>query len=285
MKDDDDRLLYAGLPVVVTFTLFLAYFQTPELPRFMLDLKSHLLPNPMQAQTKLRDEVYPVLVEQKYRPDPKTRQIRALSDVTTEGTGGITYDPGFHTLTPYDTLTSGSTGRNANSSDSSSNSEKPGDLGQKSGAQISAQAGRGEERDMKIPMNYRFREDFALRYDDSPRLSIARQELAGFRYFQSMLRQIKENFSAPGYNYAYRDQAGTVKSQPIKPQVVSVLFMLDSDGYVRDVRKTSSLGQKAVDDACINVLKGQNFGPPPPEIFSNGNIFGINFIFPPVWNQ
>jgi outer membrane biosynthesis protein TonB len=60
--------------------------------------------------------------------------------------------------------------------------------------------------------------------------------------------------------------------------------MLDPEGNVRDVRKVSSIGQKAVDDACVNVLKGQNFGVPPPEIFAQGNIFGINFIFPPVVN-
>lgn len=140
------------------------------------------------------------------------------------------------------------------------------------------------EQDFKIPANYRFRKDFIFRYDQSSRLSVARQELVGFRYFQSMLRQIKDSFAPPGYNYAYRDFAGTVISQPIKPQTVKVQFLLDDDGLVRDVRIISSMGQPAVDQACVNALRDQNFGVPPPEIFEAGHIFGIDFVFPAAFN-
>ncbi|MBI41714.1 MAG: hypothetical protein CMF59_19135 [Leptospiraceae bacterium] len=142
-----------------------------------------------------------------------------------------------------------------------------------------------ESLPMRIPANYRFQNDFAMRYDQSPSLSIPRRELEGYRYFRDLLRQVRSNFAPPGLNIAYRDSAGTVISQPIKPQVVRVLFLIDEEGTVRDTRVVSSMGQQPVDQACVRSLEGHNFGKPPPEIFKHGNIFGISFIFPAVMNR
>lgn len=142
-----------------------------------------------------------------------------------------------------------------------------------------------ESLPMRIPANYRFQNDFALRYNQSASLSIPRRELEGYKYFRDLLRQVRTNFAPPGLNLAYRDAAGTVISQPIKPQVVRVLFLIDRDGTVRDTRVVSSMGQQPVDQACVRSLEGHNFGPPPPEIFKHGNIFGISFIFPAVMNR
>tara|TARA_Y100001937_G_scaffold23899_1_gene34009 strand:- start:8826 stop:9740 length:915 start_codon:yes stop_codon:yes gene_type:complete len=142
-----------------------------------------------------------------------------------------------------------------------------------------------ESLPMRIPANYRFQNDFSMRYDQSPSLSIPRRELEGYKYFRDLLRQVRSNFAPPGLNVAYRDSAGTVISQPIKPQVVRVLFLIDKEGTVRDTRVVSSMGQQPVDQACVRSLEGHNFGPPPPEIFKHGNIFGISFIFPAVMNR
>lgn len=278
---DGRRLVLAGFPVFFLFSIVvlagfaqirpLAFFSIPD----------------FQPDGLLKDKeekIYPVLVEQDYKPKPQTEQYRALSDVSAEGTGGITLNPGFHTLTPFDRMDLGGGSRGgAQNASQSSNETRPGD-GMQQGRASNTSSGDGplgNDAAFRIPQNYRFQEDFALRYDGASRLSVARQELAGFRYFQHMIRQIRENFAPPGLNYAYRDNAGTVENSPIIPQTVQVLFLLDPQGNVRDVRKVSSAGQKAVDDSCMNVLIGQNFGVPPPEIFAQGNIFGINFIFPP----
>ncbi len=301
LLDPDQRLVFSGLPVFLLFSLLFSHFY------FQIH-GSRLTPleTPLTSPTAWEEKVYPVLVEQKFRPRVTREQMRALSDVSAAGTGFLTEKSGFHTLTNYDTLSFSQSGKSAlagrgergereqeqESEKSPSWQEREGDLERRSHSRSSPSSASGEpsprpgdEKHFTIPANYRFQQDMALRYDDSPRLSVARQELAGFRYFQQMLRQIRDTFAPPGMNYAYRDAAGYVVNQPIKPQEVRVLFALDSRGYVRDVRVVSSMGQEAVDEACINVLRGKNFGPPPEEVLSRGNIFGINFIFPPVWNR
>ena len=95
-----------------------------------------------------------------------------------------------------------------------------------------------------------------------------------------MIQTIRENFAPPGVNYIFRDRSGYVMNQAIKAQVVQVAFALDPMGNVSDVRKIYSLDQKLVDEACLNSLRGKNFGKPPLEIFKKGNVFGINFVFP-----
>ncbi len=167
-----------------------------------------------------------------------------------------------------------------------SGNEGPGERQATTATSQQGQSDRATESlPIRIPANYRFQNDFAMRYDQSPSLSIPRRELEGYRYFRDLLRQVRSNFAPPGLNIAYRDSAGTVISQPIKPQVVRVLFLIDEEGTVRDTRVVSSMGQQPVDQACIRSLEGHNFGQPPPEIFKHGNIFGISFIFPAVMNR
>jgi TonB family protein len=247
------------------------------------------------------NNVYPVLIEQKDEEEIQTERIRALSHKNVEGRGGMTEKEGFHTLSSYDTLSAGHPGMDVNqpadadqqsdrkdkeSAEKTSRNEENG-TGRQADARYMKQgnSGRMTDSEFKIPANYRFREDFRFRFDERGGIAVPTQEMAGFKYFRDMLRRIRETFAPPGLNYAYRDYAGTVISQPIKPQVVKVLFSIDYNGEVRDVRVVSSMGQNAVDRACIDVLDGKNFGAPPPEIFADGHIFGINFIFPSVTSQ
>lgn len=274
---DSKRLVLSGLPVFLL--LFFAVFTMSAASRQF----SLLTPPPLQEmlQKPQEDKIDPVLVEQDYKPKPETDQVRALSDVTAEGKGALTLNPGFHTLTPFDRLDLSSQGQAGAASNARNKAEGEGPS-QNAANQGSANAAgnAGNDAMFRIPQNYRFQSDFALRYDGSSQLSIARQELAGFRYFQKMLRQIEETFSPPGMNYSYQDIAGRVINEPIRPGVVQIQFLLDTEGNVRDVRRVSGMGQMAVDEACMNALRGQNFGVPPPEVFSQGPIFGINFIFP-----
>lgn len=74
--------------------------------------------------------------------------------------------------------------------------------------------------------------------------------------------------------------AGTVVREGILPGQVKVLFMLSEGGQVLDTRLVSSQGQDVVSQACVDSIRGQNFGKVPDEVKAQGLIFGINFIFP-----
>ena len=285
---DERRLILSSLPVLFLFTFITASYLSPDLSGIFY-IKDQSIAMENEAE---KSKIFPVLVEQKEHIDPSTDQIRALSDVDSEGTGGITTSYGFHTLTPHDMLTFSKI-INSRSQDEKKEKEENKKTSTESNLEkqkvsmnqsVKLQGPvEGNEDKFRIPANYRFQNDFSLRYDSSGTVSLARQKLAGFRYFQQMLRYLRNNFAPPGMNSVYRDSAGLVVSQSIKPQSVKVLFLLGRDGRVYDVRVVSSMGQSAVDQACIDILDGQNFGPPPPEIFSEGNIFGINFIFPSVY--
>lgn len=318
---EDRRLVISGAFVFAILSTFSAFFHASTSPSFFASFLSQVIRN--QAGVSSGEQIYPVLIEQTSSVPVQTSQIRALSDRDSQGTGGLTAKKGFHTLSNDDTmvvsygnvvgapagLPSNSAGLspqqyNAAASGSSeattgqtfehgtTAAQNSGDSGSKDGGKskqltvADLRSGKGlNASPMRIPANYRFQADFAMRYDQSPTLSIATRELAGYKYFRDMLRQIRENFAPPGLNAAFRDNMGRYISQPIKPQVVKVLFLLDRTGKVRDVRVVSSMGQTAVDSACVRSLMNQNFGPPPPEVFENGNIFGINFIFPAVMNR
>ena len=56
--------------------------------------------------------------------------------------------------------------------------------------------------------------------------------------------------------------------------------MLEDTGRVIDVKLVSSQGQRMIDKACLDSIRGQNFGTVPEEVKKIGLIFGINFIFP-----
>ena len=304
VSEDDRRLVIAGIPMFFLLAFASGFF----LNNFrLLSLENFISHSRRQLEAASPDKIYPVLVKQieELQPTPKD-EIRALSDITAAGTGGITIRYGFHTLTSDDTLALGDTSKHkrlsgirkkrTKTSSSSDVSEQDSEIlspshnaskalwkqnSQKKDSQReNSQRENSQNGSYRIPTNYRFQKDFELRFDGSSLLSLARQKLAGFSYFQNLLRQIEANFSSPGINYISRDQAGYIINQPIKPQVVKVLFALDSKGNVTDVRKVYSIGQTLVDKACLNTLRNKNFGQPPAEIFKKGNVFGIRFVFP-----
>ncbi len=287
-----ERLKNAIFIVIVPTFIFVQYLFLPKIP---FTIKKWILEQSPLIQNLIN--VYPVIVEHNTFSKPKSNQIPVYSSITSGGSGGLTKEFGFHTLTDSDTfLISNSQNQESNQqtvlykknaelqihkNDNSSIKEVDHDIQNK--IESSKKNPNESNLPLKIPANYRFRNDFALRWDQSATISIASVELQGYTYFRNMLKQIRENFSPPGLNLVWRDSAGLVISQTIKPQIVKVLFLLDEEGTVRDVKIVSSMGQKPVDDACIRVLLNQNFGKPPKEIFEYGNIFGINFIFPPIY--
>ncbi|MCR9143872.1 MAG: energy transducer TonB [bacterium] len=293
VAEDDRRLIVSAVPVLFVCAFVFAAIYSERIAPILSRINQ---PLEVQALQEQRQKVYRVLVEQEYKPEAKTLQERALSDVTAEGTGAITLAKGFHTLANDDTFEQGGAPATPaartpaqQSNDAERTPEGPGESlpddsrrPQPNAPQAEAQTARPNPgRLTRIPANYRFREDFALRYDGQDLFSIARQELVGYQYFRRMMRQIRDGFPLLG-NWSYRDPYGVVVNEQVKPQVVSVQFLVDDTGRVMDVKVVSSIGQRVVDEACVNALQHQNFGPPPPEVLNTyGNIFGIRFLFPP----
>ena len=310
----EERLVFASSIFFLFGSLLFGLFYTAANPSSLERSIFSIVPD------RSANAVYPVLMEQRHQ-SPVNDAKPALSRENSGASGGITERKGFHTLSSYDTLSlprPGVSGERGNNGQASRNAPEMAEQNQReSGEQSTDQSKVGNEKyidkkrqnvnerqqrtvatqseamrgtpedlaqgsEQKIPANYAFRKDFALRYDESSTLTIATRELEGFDYFINMMRTIRDTFAPPGINYAYRDFAGMVVNQPIKPQVVMVQFFLSDQGDVTDVRIVSSMGQRAVDNACLEVLQGKNFGSPPPEIFKMGHIFGINFVFPSV---
>ena len=290
VHEDDRRLMVSGMPVLFFCAFVFAAVYAERIAPILSRMNEPLM---VQALRQERSKVYPVLVEQEYRPEVQTLQERALSNVDAAGTGAITLAEGFHTLSNDDVMETGGQPASAPDRAPTRQERQPDAEGRgestdarkrpDQNAASNANTGRpGTGRLTRIPANYRFQQDFALRYDGQDLFSIARQELIGYNYFRRMIRQIRESFPLIG-NFAYRDPYGVVVNEQVKPQVVAVQFLVDDDGRVLDVRVVSSIGQTVVDEACVNTLRNQNFGPPPPEVLNTyGNIFGIRFVFPPA---
>ena len=279
--EEDRRLLYASFIVFLLFSFIMGHLYTRNM--FWQILGGD---ETVRIETKEeKQKIYQVLLEQEYR-DPRIKdEIKALSDVDASGSGGLTKQEGFHTDTPYKEFVMGSNA-SGGKNPSPKNEINESDINEvgifyESPSSQSAEAVGSPGSLTKIPFNYRFQPDFLFRWDGSKALSVPRKKLAGYQYFKNMLRKIEASFAPPGGgNFAYRDAAGYVVREGIKPGETKVIFMLSPEGAVIDIRVASSQGQSVVDRACIDSIRGNNFGPVPSEVRAQGMIFGINFIFP-----
>lgn len=288
LNEDEERLVFSAGFVILIFSLFLAHLFTRNLLWKFLGSESNI---ELESRAQ-REKIYNVLVEQDFKDKTIKDQIKALSDEDAAGSGGLTEKEGFHTLTPFYEFIMGkkfSTPSSEVSSSKQKQEEEIYEVGvyridplEKVPAKIISSAKPSDKgQETRIPANYRFQQDFLFRWDGSRSISIPRKQLAGYHYFKNMLKKIENNFFPPGGgNFAYRDSAGFVIREGILPGETKIVFMLNDAGEVIDVKQVSSQGQEIVDRACLDAIRGQNFGPVPPEVKENGLIFGINFIFP-----
>lgn len=313
-SEDDYRLYYSAI-FVLSFTAFLvAHLFTKNILTGLLSKPA----TAEQIQQKIESEkIYQVLLEQKNKDHKKTEQIKALSDADSSGSGGLTKKHGFHTLSPFREFIFGGESiftRPKEKRDESQqeqmfivsiqNDDPLAEIKISEEDSISSQPKQKEIKKVvtktkkeidkkmtqkegqpgvqtKIPFNYRFEQNFQFRWSASGAIKIPTKKLAGYKYFKHMLKKIEDKFAPPGGgNFAYRDMAGTVISQGIIPGEVRVIFLLNESGQVIDIKKANQHGQKVVEQACLDAIRGQNFGPVPEEIKKIGLIFGINFIFP-----
>ncbi|MCC6275896.1 MAG: TonB-dependent receptor [Leptospiraceae bacterium] len=291
-SEDERRLTFSAGIVFVFMSFFFAHL-------FTKNMLWKLLGSDAVVEIKSKEEiekekVYEVLLEQEFADKTKKDEIKALSDQDAAGTGGITEKEGFHTNSPFREFIFGSNPSPALKENEKEKNEKEKEeelhevgiykndpMTAKNQSENTPNSSYNPWQVTKIPFNYRFEQDFLFRWDGARALSLPRKKLAGYQYFKKMLKQIEGSFAPPGGgNFAYRDMAGTVIREGIIPGETKVLFMLSENGQVIDLKKVTSQGQEIVDRACLDSLRGQNFGPVPEEVKVNGMIFGINFIFP-----
>jgi outer membrane biosynthesis protein TonB len=238
-------------------------------------------------------KIYEVLLEQEFTSKKVKDEIKALSKEDSAGSGGLTEKEGFHTLSPfYEFIFGGLPSSNPQITSKEKEKSKSEDEIYEVGVihsdplmkftpQPKAVSNPTTGQPTKIPFNYRFQKDFEFRWDGSSTLTMPTRKLAGYEYYKKMLRQIEQSFAPPGGgNLAYRDMAGTVIREGISPGETKISFLLNDSGQVIDVKQISSQGQKIVDQACIDSIRGQNFGVVPQEVKEQGMIIGINFVFP-----
>ncbi|AOP33280.1 TonB-dependent receptor [Leptospira tipperaryensis] len=288
MPEDDKRLIYASFLVLALASFFTAHLLTRNMLWKILGSE----PMVKMESNEEKEKIYEVLLEQDFVDKHIKDEYKALSNVDAAGAGGITKKEGFHSASPFREFVMGSVARrNSEAQKQQSlekNDEKAFEVGiykidpvQTSNTDNTKQSTQTYGRMTKIPFNYRFEQDFLFRWDGSQALSIPRKKLAGYEYFKRMLKQIEGSFAPPGGgNFAYRDMAGTVIRAGISPGQVKVQFLLSDSGQVLDTRLISTQGQDIVGQACVDSIRGQNFGKVPEEVKAQGMIFGINFIFP-----
>ncbi|MBF3376117.1 energy transducer TonB [Leptospira borgpetersenii] len=288
IPEDDRRLIYASFLVLVLASFFTAHLLTRNMLWKILGSE----PMVKMESNEEKEKIYEVLLEQDFVDKNIKDEYKALSNVDAAGAGGITKKEGFHSASPFREFIMGSMARRPSEAQKQEakekNDEKVFEVGiykidpvQTANTEETKQSSQTYGRMTKIPFNYRFEQDFLFRWDGNQALSIPRKKLAGYEYFKRMLKQIEGSFAPPGGgNYAYRDMAGTVVREGILPGQVKVLFMLSEGGQVLDTKLVSSQGQDVVSQACVDSIRGQNFGKVPDEVKAQGMIFGINFIFP-----
>ncbi|MCB1189881.1 MAG: TonB-dependent receptor [Leptospiraceae bacterium] len=285
--EDEKRLFYSASFVFLLFSLVVAHLYTKNLLWKIMGAQNTI----ELSKNQNKERIYEVLIEQQRKDDTPTDQIKALSDKDSAGKGKLTEKEGFHTLTAFrEFLLGGVISLSEQSETQSKSQEEPTEVGilfkdplkkaskKKNNITIFQDA---DNKPTTIPANYRFQQDFLFNWDGTEAITIPTKKLVGFEYFKNMLKQIENRFAPPGGgNYAYRDIAGTVIREAIKPGETKVLFMLEDTGRVIDVKLVSSQGQRMIDKACLDSIRGQNFGTVPEEVKKIGLIFGINFIFP-----
>jgi len=289
-EEGETRLLLSAAFVFLIVSMLVGHLLTRNLLWKILGSE----PLAKLETQKDKEKIYEVLVEQQFINPDKTDEYKALSDRESAGGGGLTREKGFHTDSPFREFIFGtpqSPSRDPSPAEQNPNREENlFEVGIFKADPIAIRTFRPSPESqgtqgqmMKIPFNYRFQQDFLFRWDGNKAMTVPTKELAGYHYFKNMLRQIEGAFAPPGGgNFAYRDIAGTVIREGIKPGMTKVLFLLSEDGKVIDVRLVSSQGQAIVDRACLDSIRGQNFGPVPEEVKKKGLIFGINFIFPGI---
>ncbi|MCB1158350.1 MAG: TonB-dependent receptor, partial [Leptospiraceae bacterium] len=94
-SEDEKRIFFSAAFSFLIFSLVAAHLYTKNL---LFDVFRDKKASSLAVKDKENEKLYHVLLEQIERDKKKDKEIKALSDEDSTGSGGITKEKGFHTL-------------------------------------------------------------------------------------------------------------------------------------------------------------------------------------------
>ncbi|MDH7554510.1 MAG: energy transducer TonB [Spirochaetota bacterium] len=145
----------------------------------------------------------------------------------------------------------------------------------------------GDNEFTRIPDKYSITPKNALFFTSDGFFSFNTVKFKPFEYFKNMKDKVAANWHPPllanaviyGYNPMTGSMApGRMRIMAVPTQDVKLYFTMDREGNVLDIVLVDSLGNKAIDESCIDAIRlSKNFGKVPDEI--KGKVIVIPFLF------
>lgn len=145
----------------------------------------------------------------------------------------------------------------------------------------------GDSEFTRIPDKYSITPKNALFFSSDGFFSFNTLKFKPFEYFKNMKDKVAANWHPPllanaviyGYNPMTGSMApGRMRIMAVPTQDIKLYFTMDREGNVLDVVLVDSLGNKAIDESCIDAIRlSKNFGKVPDEI--QGKVIVIPFLF------
>ncbi len=145
----------------------------------------------------------------------------------------------------------------------------------------------GDSEFTRIPDKYSITPKNALFFTSDGFFSFNTLKFKPFEYFKNMKDKVAANWHPPllanatiyGYNPMTGSLApGRMRIMAVPTQDIKLYFTMDREGNVLDVVLVDSLGNKAIDESCIDAIRlSKNFGKVPDEI--QGRVIVIPFLF------
>ncbi len=145
----------------------------------------------------------------------------------------------------------------------------------------------GDSEFTRIPDKYSITPKNALFFSSDGFFSFNTLKFKPFEYFKNMKDKVAANWHPPllanaviyGYNPMTGSMApGRMRIMAIPTQDIKLYFTMDREGNVLDIVLVDSLGNKAIDESCIDAIRlSKNFGKVPDEI--QGKVIVIPFLF------
>lgn len=145
----------------------------------------------------------------------------------------------------------------------------------------------GDNEFTRIPDKYSITPRNALFFTSDGFFSFNTVKFKPFEYFKNMKDKVAANWHPPllanaviyGYNPMTGSMApGRMRIMAVPTQDVKLYFTMDREGNVLDIVLVDSLGNKAIDESCIDAIRlSKNFGKVPDEI--QGKVIVIPFLF------
>ncbi|MGQ9843369.1 MAG: energy transducer TonB family protein [Spirochaetota bacterium] len=145
----------------------------------------------------------------------------------------------------------------------------------------------GDSEFTRIPDKYSINPKNALFFSSDGFFSFNTVKFKPFEYFKNMKDKVAANWHPPllanAVIYGYDPMTGSLapgrmRIMAVPTQDIKLYFTMDRDGNVLDVVLVDSLGNKAIDESCIDAIRlSRNFGKVPQEI--KGKVIVIPFLF------